>query len=209
MLCFGSGKTPTETVNLIKEVYGKGAMSRSQIYDWYAKFKTGRESTKDDPRSGRPVTVRVGETVDSVRDLMESSDRRPSISEVAGKLNISYGMCHRIVTEDLNGSAKKALPSKPAEDREKAQRSSVARDRDEKTEITITSSNGNIDENIPTTSDALKMKLKLDLKMKLKLSLDKNTSSSLNSVVSYHNLALYLYFRAKHSFVCRRILIVP
>lgn len=199
MLCFGSGKTPTETVNLIKEVYGKGAMSRSQIYDWYAKFKTGRESTKDDPRSGRPVTVRVGETVDSVRDLMESSDHRPSISEVAAKLNISYGMCHRIVTEDLNGSAKKA------EDREKAQRSSVARDRDEKTEITITSSNGNIDENIPMTSDVLKMKLKLsDLKMKLKLSLDKNTSSSLNTVVSYHNLALYLYFRAKHFFVCPR-----
>ena len=46
----------TKTVELIQKVYGNAALSRTTIFEWHKRFREGRESVKDDERSGRHTT---------------------------------------------------------------------------------------------------------------------------------------------------------
>ena len=52
--CFKIGKTATETYQLLQQPYGEDAMGRTQVFDWFRRFKEGRKSVESDPRSGRP-----------------------------------------------------------------------------------------------------------------------------------------------------------
>jgi len=54
--CFKIGKTTTETYNLLQQAYGEDVMGRTQVFDWFRRFKEGRTSVESDPRSGRPST---------------------------------------------------------------------------------------------------------------------------------------------------------
>jgi len=54
--CVKLGKSDTETYNLLKKVYGDECLSRSQAFEWFKRFKEGREEIGDDQRSGRPST---------------------------------------------------------------------------------------------------------------------------------------------------------
>lgn len=49
-------KNATDTYEMIKTAFGDDALSRSKTFEWFKGFKNGRESTEDDPRSGRPST---------------------------------------------------------------------------------------------------------------------------------------------------------
>ena len=46
------GKSATETHNLLTEVYGDECPSRTQVFEWFKKFKEGREYVGDDPKIG-------------------------------------------------------------------------------------------------------------------------------------------------------------
>ena len=52
--CVKLEKTFTETLQMLKQVYGEDCLSRTQCYKWFRHFKSGRESSKDDPKTGRP-----------------------------------------------------------------------------------------------------------------------------------------------------------
>ncbi|KAJ8948156.1 hypothetical protein NQ318_009244 [Aromia moschata] len=41
------------------EVYGNECLSRTQVFEWFKRFKEGRETTEDDPRPGRPSTSKT------------------------------------------------------------------------------------------------------------------------------------------------------
>lgn len=57
--CFKlGGKNATETYEMIKTALGDNSLSRSVIFEWCKSFKDGRQSTENDPRSGRPSTSR-------------------------------------------------------------------------------------------------------------------------------------------------------
>ena len=49
--CFKLGKTTTECYEMLKTAFGEQAMCRSQTFQWFSRFKTGRNSTDDDERS--------------------------------------------------------------------------------------------------------------------------------------------------------------
>ena len=94
------GKTPTETFNLLQEVYGDATMSRTRIFEWHKRFREGREDVEDDPRSGRPTTSRTNENVECVREKVHS-DRRLTVRMIADELSMNSERVWRIITEDL------------------------------------------------------------------------------------------------------------
>jgi hypothetical protein len=55
---------------------------------------------KDDPRPGRPSTARHEQKVAQVREKIRA-DRRLTIQEITEEVNISFGSCQAILTEDL------------------------------------------------------------------------------------------------------------
>jgi len=95
-----AGKSAVEMIELINKAYGSAAMSHANVNRWYAGFRDGREDVKDDARSGRPLTARTDEYMESVRRLL-TEDRRTTLQVIADRLNIGKETVHRIVTEDL------------------------------------------------------------------------------------------------------------
>jgi transposase len=75
-------------------------MGRTQRYDWYKRFKYGRISIEDDPRSGRPSTSTDDQHVAQVPSVIRSN-RRLTEREVAEECDISLGSCRNILTEKL------------------------------------------------------------------------------------------------------------
>jgi len=65
------GKSATETYNLLTEVYG----DRTQVFEWFKKFKEGREYVGDDPKSGRPSTAKTQENVEKVARIVRGDCR--------------------------------------------------------------------------------------------------------------------------------------
>jgi len=57
--CVKLGETGIETFNKLKQAYGERSLSRSQVFKCYKAFSEGRESIKDEPRSGRPSTPKT------------------------------------------------------------------------------------------------------------------------------------------------------
>ena len=51
--CFKTGKSVTETLQMVNAAYGDQALTRSNVFQWYGRFHDGREDIEDDPRSGR------------------------------------------------------------------------------------------------------------------------------------------------------------
>ena len=104
------GKTPTEALKFLQEVYTDDTMSRTwwrnvtmtrcQVFEWDKRFKEGREEVEDDHRSGRPSTSRTNENVERVRQK-ERSDHRLTVRMIADELGMSSERVWRIITEDL------------------------------------------------------------------------------------------------------------
>jgi len=98
--CFLSKLSPTETVKKMRIAYGKDCLSRSKIFEWYARFKSGRESLEDDPREGRPPTCINDDNVERVRAAVVSNPRY-SVEMLAEELKLSKGSVYTVLTKKL------------------------------------------------------------------------------------------------------------
>ena len=85
---------------MITSVYGDSSLSRTQCYEWFRRFKNGRESTEDDHRSGRPSTSTDASHVRQIDELVHSN-RRLTVREMSVDCDISFGSCQNILTEHL------------------------------------------------------------------------------------------------------------
>lgn len=99
--CVKLGKSATETLHMMQQVYGDAAMSRARCFEWHACFKSGRTSLEDDERSGRPSTSSTLENVETIRQFVHE-DRRRTIHNIAYIVNVSYGTVQSILMCDLN-----------------------------------------------------------------------------------------------------------
>jgi len=95
--CVKASKSVVETIELINMVCFSAAMTRANVYWWYAH---GREDVKDDDRSGRSSTARTDENLESVRRLL-TEGRRTTLQVIADRLNIGKESVRQVVTKDL------------------------------------------------------------------------------------------------------------
>jgi [histone H3]-lysine36 N-dimethyltransferase SETMAR len=98
--CFKLGKTFTETFQMLQQAYGEDCLSRTQCYEWYQRFKSGRTSIEDDPKSGRPSSSTGDDHIEKVRSVIREN-RRLTVREVSEEVGICKSSCHTILTEKL------------------------------------------------------------------------------------------------------------
>jgi len=79
-----------ETYQLLQQVYGEDATGRTQVFDWFHRFKEGRTSAESDPRSGRPSTSRNEEMIAKVRTIIRNN-RKLTVREIVDDCGISVG----------------------------------------------------------------------------------------------------------------------
>jgi hypothetical protein len=65
--CFKLNKTAAETHRMLKDAIGEPALSQARTFDWFKRFKDGRESVEDDKHSGRPSTCTNPDMIAKVR----------------------------------------------------------------------------------------------------------------------------------------------
>ncbi|UYV83896.1 hypothetical protein LAZ67_X000548 [Cordylochernes scorpioides] len=98
--CVKNGFKGAEIFWMLQTAYGDAVMSRRRVFEWYKRFKEGREETADNERSGRPSTSTTPEKVDKVLELVRE-DRRITVREVAEKAGISFVSTQSIIKDIL------------------------------------------------------------------------------------------------------------
>ncbi|UYV69811.1 hypothetical protein LAZ67_7000842 [Cordylochernes scorpioides] len=107
--CVKNGFKGAEIFWMLQTAYGDAVMSRRRVFQWYKRFKKGREETADNERSGRPSTSTTPEKVDKVLELVRE-DRRITVREVAEEVGISFESTQSIM-KDILGNARKETAS--------------------------------------------------------------------------------------------------
>ena len=82
------------------KVYGTSALSYSSILWWINRFKSGRDTIEDDPRTGRPLSAFTENDVDVVCDLI-NKDVRCTVEEVAMCTGINSSAVFTILKQCL------------------------------------------------------------------------------------------------------------
>ena len=61
--CFKFGKNATEKYGMLQTAFGASCMNRASVFEWYKRFKEGRESVRDDERCGRSKEVNTPDLI--------------------------------------------------------------------------------------------------------------------------------------------------
>lgn len=69
--CFLLGKNASEAVDLLSVAYKEHSLSKTQVYEWFSRFKKGDLSLERRPGSGRPATARTDKNIEKIRVLVE------------------------------------------------------------------------------------------------------------------------------------------
>ena len=88
-----------ETLKMIQQGFWDQSLSRTQVFQWHTRFKTGRTSV-DDEHTGRPTSCTTPETVARIQELIRQNRSR-TICDIAEELEFGYGTCQRVLTEEL------------------------------------------------------------------------------------------------------------
>ncbi|XP_075737316.1 protein GVQW3-like [Rhipicephalus microplus] len=98
--CQKLGNSQVETIWNMKTAFGDDTTSRTQIKEWYNRFKDGHTLVESEPRSGRPSTCRNDLVIVEV-NAVAMQDRRVTIRKIVEEVGISTFSAHSIMTEDL------------------------------------------------------------------------------------------------------------
>ncbi|GFV08162.1 protein GVQW3 [Trichonephila clavipes] len=81
--CFKLGKRLTEIYLMLVRAYGDQALSTKCVYERFARYREGRESVSDNPRSKRPVAPVIAENIEKLSKLI-SKDRSIIVRMITG-----------------------------------------------------------------------------------------------------------------------------
>lgn len=97
---FKRGLSYQECYNEMSATFGEECPSTSTVFRWYKEFQRGSFDLDDDERSGRPITRRTQENIDTVKKLIQA-DRRITYKQIQEVLNIGASTLNSILHEDL------------------------------------------------------------------------------------------------------------
>ena len=83
---------------MLQQAYGEDCLSRTQCHEWYQRFKSGRTSIEDDPKSGRPSTTKDDDNVEKILAVI-LQNRRLTVRDNAEEVRICKISCHLILTD--------------------------------------------------------------------------------------------------------------
>jgi len=84
----------------LKRPYGEKTLSNVSVCKWSSAFKNGREMVENEPHECWPRTSITGENSDCV-DALIQENRRITVHELSGILNISDGSVKTIIKQHL------------------------------------------------------------------------------------------------------------
>jgi hypothetical protein len=84
--CFQARKSATETLQMVNAAYVDQALTRSNVFRWYERFRDGRGDNEDDPRNGRPTECRNDNNVEKISQLL-LQNRHLSLRTLADEVN--------------------------------------------------------------------------------------------------------------------------
>jgi hypothetical protein len=85
---------------MIKAAYGDQALSRSNLFRWYGRFRDRRENSEDDPSIGRPIVYRNENNVEKISQLL-LHNRHLSLRMLPDEVNIGKDTGRKTVVDDL------------------------------------------------------------------------------------------------------------
>ena len=65
--CVKLGRNVEETFEMLRTAFVVQCLSCARIFKWHKRFKEGRDSVDDNPRSGRPMTSKTDDCCVSAR----------------------------------------------------------------------------------------------------------------------------------------------
>ena len=97
------GCKQSEICSRLKRQYGEKTLSNVNVYKWSSAFKKGSETVENQPCEHQPRTSTTGENRDRV-DALIRENRRITVRELSGILNISDGSVKTIIKQHLQYS---------------------------------------------------------------------------------------------------------
>jgi len=85
----------------LKKVYSDECLSRTQVFEWFKRFKEGREEIGDDQRPGRPSTPKTEANNEKVGEIVRPN-RRLSIRAVVELINTDKKTIRQILHKNFN-----------------------------------------------------------------------------------------------------------
>ena len=64
------GKSATETYGLLKEVFRDECLSRTQVFEWFQRFREGREAIANDKHPGWSCMSKMESNIANVGELI-------------------------------------------------------------------------------------------------------------------------------------------
>ena len=83
--------------------YGDKVVSRRVVYEWIEIFENYRTGVTDAVGSGRPATVTTTRNEERTLEMI-GENRRISVKEFTGRLNVSVGFAYSLIRDSLNFS---------------------------------------------------------------------------------------------------------
>ncbi len=98
--CVKLDHSATKTSDMLKNAYSDASLSRTNVFDWHKRFREGRTSIADDPRSGCPSDSKTDENVEAVSQLLQKSGRLTCCG-IADTLGVLKMVVHEILINVL------------------------------------------------------------------------------------------------------------
>lgn len=89
-----------ETHKMFTKAFGDKALGQTPTYKWFSCFKNGWMSVNNKHSEGHST----GTTIENVAKLQKAilEDRKWTIHHVCNSVGLLYGMCQRILSDELN-----------------------------------------------------------------------------------------------------------